>query len=788
MYRKSRGSQPPQDGQSLELNNLPIATGMSRQIIEASPSGMILVDARQPDLPIVYVNTAFTKLTGYTLGEVVGRNCRFLQGDDHDQPGLMTLKAALKERVDCTVTLRNYRKDGRLFWNELRISPIYDPLGHVTHFIGVQNDITDRKAAEAALIESTYRFKMTLEGTRAGIWEWNIQTGETHFNARWAAIIGCTLDELAPISIQTWIDHTHPDDLQHSTRLLQRHFAGEIDTYECEVRMKHKDGHWVWVQDRGRVMEWDDDGQPLRMFGTHIDITQRKRMEEALRASEERFRAFVQQSNDGIVLVDKDARIIEWNPAQERITGVKRDHALGRPLLTVQSWSSPSDEPVTEAQKTALDTAIRQALAGEPAPWLGKPLETRIVHQDGSKHTVESIVFPIETSQGRILGSILRDITEHMEIQQALRESQERYRSVIQAMNEGVVLQHRDGTIQACNPAAERILGLTAEQMTGRTSVDPRWAAIREDGSPFPGEDHPAMITLRSGRAQTDVIMGVHKPDSTLTWISVNSQPIFYDVHELDTLPDAVVTTFIDITQQRQAKAREFELALERERTHLLTDFIQYAAHEFKTPLATISLSAHLLARATDPDNRSARAAKIEDQVKQTTDLVDMLLTVARLEGDGIGARAMIDINTIMCSACETVLNRRTTENLTVSCEPHPGLPLINASASYLEQAVRHLLDNACLYTPPGGEIRVASGMTADHVWLEVRDTGPGIPQEDQKNIFQTFWRRDRAHSTPGLGLGLTIAQKIAHLHNGQITVNSVVGVGSVFRIALPYR
>ncbi|MFW6203305.1 MAG: ATP-binding protein, partial [Marinilabilia sp.] len=125
------------------------------------------------------------------------------------------------------------------------------------------------------------------EGTDAGTWEWNVQTGETIFNERWAEIIGYTLAEISPISLGTWVNFVHPDDLKRSEELLQKHFNGELDDYQCECRMKHKDGYWVWVLDKGKVISRTDDGKPQWMFGTHIDITERKVFEEQLKEKNE---------------------------------------------------------------------------------------------------------------------------------------------------------------------------------------------------------------------------------------------------------------------------------------------------------------------------------------------------------------------------------------------------------------------------------------------------------------------------------------------------------------------
>ncbi len=137
-----------------------------------------------------------------------------------------------------------------------------------------------------------------------------------------------------------------------------------------------------------------------------------------------------------------------------------------------------------------------------------------------------------------------------------LADSDSALGAVFETMAEGVVLQNRDGLIIGCNRSAERILGLTFNQMRGRTSMDPRWQAIREDGSPFPGEDHPAMVTLRTGEPCSDVIMGVRRPDSTSTWIIINSAPLGGTEGEE---PNAVITTFSEVARLREGSGSSAE-------------------------------------------------------------------------------------------------------------------------------------------------------------------------------------------------------------------------------------
>ena len=152
--------------------------------------------------------------------------------------------------------------------------------------------IIQRRLADKALKEERWRLESILKGTNIGTWEWNVQSGETVFNDRWAEVIGYSLDEISPVSKEVWTKFIEPEDLRGRNELLNKHFSGEQEYYEYECRMKHKDGYWIWVLDKGKVFSWTSDGKPLMMFGTHQDITEQKRVELALRESEERLQQF----------------------------------------------------------------------------------------------------------------------------------------------------------------------------------------------------------------------------------------------------------------------------------------------------------------------------------------------------------------------------------------------------------------------------------------------------------------------------------------------------------------
>ncbi|GAB1392112.1 hypothetical protein MASR1M60_02750 [Rhodocyclaceae bacterium] len=176
-----------------------------------------------------------------------------------------------------------------IFWVEGDATPERLDDGSVL-WHGYIRDVTKQRALNEQLQIGQRRLAYILDGTHVGTWEWNVQTGETVFNERWAEMLGYSLAELAPLSIETWTQLSHPDDLKVSGNLLNQHFSGKLPFYECESRMRHKDGYWIWVLDRGKVAVWTDDGKPLWMFGTHLDISKRKQAEleliEAKQAAE----------------------------------------------------------------------------------------------------------------------------------------------------------------------------------------------------------------------------------------------------------------------------------------------------------------------------------------------------------------------------------------------------------------------------------------------------------------------------------------------------------------------
>lgn len=192
------------------------------------------------------------------------------------------------------------------------------------------------------LIVERQRLNGIIEGTHVGTWEWNIKTGEAHFNDYWANMIGYELSELEPTSIEAWMKFVHPYDATLSGALIEKHFSGELDYYECEARMRHKDGHWVWVLDRGKVTSWTPDGKPLLMSGTHQEITERKQAEITLKEHEAHFRSILENSPIAIRITSMETGKIKFaNQDYAKLINVTLDAVLG--FDPKQYYANPQD-------------------------------------------------------------------------------------------------------------------------------------------------------------------------------------------------------------------------------------------------------------------------------------------------------------------------------------------------------------------------------------------------------------------------------------------------------------
>jgi hemerythrin-like metal-binding protein/PAS domain S-box-containing protein len=376
-----------------------------------------------------------------------------------------------------------------------------------------------RERAEAALKLSEARWQFLLEGSDEGLWEWvnPAQSPESEHLPH--------LDLLDPETEAHW--SVQPDDLLRVQAELAQHWSGRHEQFICKYRLISKSGEMRWMQLRGKVLDRDPAGLPLRMIGSRQDVSEREIASQ-----------IVSHGHEVMLILDASHRIVAINQAFVTLSGYRREDLVGHDprIMALADRHSPDFFATMEQE-------LQSKGHWNGDVWHHKP--------DGEVYILNISIYRQFTQAGGIEQDVTigYDVTRYRQTEDELQKSEREYRRLFETMAQGVIYQNAQGEIIKANPAAEKILGLSLEQMQGRTSFDPRWKALHEDGQPFPGETHPSTVSLKTGEAVHNVVMGIFQPQKETTeWVLINAEPEFLPGQER---PFQVFTTFTDISERK---------------------------------------------------------------------------------------------------------------------------------------------------------------------------------------------------------------------------------------------
>jgi len=497
--------------------------------------------------------------------------------------------------------------------------------------------------------------------------------------------------------------------------------------------------------------------------------------------SENIYRSIFEHNMEAIFLTSPDGLIHAANPAACDLFGYSEEEICKLHRNTIVDINSPQLN----------DFLAERALSGRACA------ELILIRSDGSRFTAEvcSEQFFDELQNRRTIITV-RDITERKKAERKLKEKEEQYRLLIAAMEEGVVLQDQDSKILAFNKSAERILGLNEDQLLGKSSFDPDWYAIHEDGSPFPGETHPVVMTLKTGEPQSNVIMGIHKPDRTLSWISVNVQPIF---KEGNSTPYRVVATMHDITERKNVeielmKYREHLEELVKERTIAfensnkeLESYSYTIAHDLRAPLRSIAGYSQIVLedagdKLNDLDKKHLR--RILDSAIRMEQLIDDILELSRVTRTEVTFKE-INLNDI-CSRIISILHALD-ENRNIEWNIQPGL-VAYGDYDLLYLVLSNLLGNAWKFTQSRQQALIEFGAkekSGEKVFY-IRDNGVGFDMKYVDKLFGVFQRLHHQNEFAGTGIGLATVYRVIQRHNGWIKIEGEINEGTTVYFSLP--
>jgi PAS domain S-box-containing protein len=675
-----------------------------RDVLDNLPTFVALID---PDGTVRWVNRAPLQAGGLTPEDVVGRKFWDCPWWTHDPAQIARVRdtilaAVAGQRARYDATIRG-AGDTRVEI-DFQVEVVRDAAGAVRYVIPAAVDVTDRRRAERAVRESEERFRAVFESVPVGLLAVAADGAIVMANRRISDWFGYTPGELLGRPIEVLVPpavqgrHGHLRDGYLAAPTAARMGA------ELNLTGARKDGTEFPVEVGLAPMQTGGEKLVLAMV---TDITARRIAEQVVRVSEARYRAVFDSAMDCIISIDRRERVVEFNPAAERTFGFTKAEVLGRELGGLIISAVHRDQHAAGMERfvrTGVSNILGKRLVGLPA-----------MRKDGTTFPAELTVVSMDLGEDMVFTAFLRDITDQREAERAVRESEERFRAVFESLAEGVVVQDAAGAIMTCNDRACAVLGLTRDQMTGRTSVDPRWRTVYEDGTPLPGEEHPSMRVLRTGLPVFDSVMGIHTPDGELRWLLVNAVPVRCTG---DGPGPATVASFHDITAARaldervRASLREKELLL-KEIHHRVKNNLQIVStlldlqSDFTTDRAALTMFA-------ESRSRVKSMALVHERLYKSHD-------VARVDlGDYTRALAA-DLFRAYRASDEVV---RLDVDVTA-----PPLPLDVAIPCGL--LLNELMSNCFKHAFADGRtgtLRVALAADGGAHELTVADDGPGLP------------------------------------------------------------
>ena len=749
--------------------------------IAATSCGVTITDATQPHNPIIYCNPAFESITGFPPEEVLGRNCKFLQGKDTEPAVVEQIRQALRRKEECQVVLRNYRKDGTPFWNELKISPVCDRNGNLTNFIGVQTDITSRIESEAALKASETRLRLALNAAKMGVWDWDVDSGKVTWSEEVESIFGLEAGGFGG-TYEAYLNCIHPEDCYRVTQQMSR-LAEVGGDFKIEHRILLPDGSVRWVVNRGAVLR-DVMGAGVRMTGTVMDISDRKQAELALRQQLE-----IERLLNGI--------------AQRIRQSLKLEEVLNTAVAEVRQFLKTDRVVLYRLNPDGSGVVVVESIAENWMPILGQNIQDPCF---ASKHFHNY-------RQGRIRA--IDDLQTaniqkcHIKLLESFQVKANLVVPVLQGEKLwGLLIAHHCSEPRKWQEVEVDLLKQLSVQLaialqqselyqqvqTELTERQQAEAALRQSEDNLKAQAMQLTLTindLQSTQSQLiqsekmsglgQLVAGVaHEINNPVNFISGNINHASQYIQDLLNLVQLYQKKYPNPFAEIQQETEAIDLEFVVEDLPKILDSMRIGTSRIKEIVLSLrNFSRH--------DEAEKKPVDIHEGIDNT-----LLILQHRLKpnGDNPGVQVIkkySDLPQVDCYAGQ--LNQvfmNIISNAIDALEEQPRPRIITISTELVTKSGLDVW--SCELSNNLGKNLSPHSYTNENsqgVLIRISDNGSGIPEAVQKKIFDPFFTTKPVGKGTGMGLSISY-QVVVERHGGQLTCLSTPGVGTEFIIAIP--
>jgi PAS domain S-box-containing protein len=607
--------------------------------------------------------------------------------------------------------------------------------------------VADRTAELAELNRTltldNERFALAAEAAGLGFWSVDLAAGTLVWDERMYELYG-RQNLKGDLPATLWAGCLHPND---RARCEQESLDAREGTrpFDTEFRVIHPNGNVRHIRAAARVTR-DAQGRALRMYGVNFDITE-------LKHADEQFDRAIEAAPTGMLMLDRDGKIVLVNAQVEKLFGYRRDELLGQPIEMLVPERLRTHHPYLRG--SFFDDPMTRAMGG------GRELFG--LRKDGKEVPIEIGLNPLRMSKGDFVLSSIADITER-------KRATEQFRLAIEAAPTGMLLMDVDGRVVFVNAQVEKLFGYSRSELLGRhvEMLVPERYRVQH---PKHRKEFFKTPNARAMGAGSD-LYGLRKDGSEV--------PVEIGLNPLQTSEgEFVLSSIVDLSQRREID-------------RLRSDFVSTVSHELRTPLTSISGSLGLLqsgAMGTLSDKAAAMVRIAYKNSERLVRIINDILDIGKLEAGQLALHLVsVPLSELLRQAVE--INAAYAEKYEVRFLVDGGSSddRVLADPDRLMQVVTNLLSNAAKFSPPGADvfIRILAGSST--MRIEVEDSGPGIPEAFRSHIFEKFAQADASPTRrfEGTGLGLSIARKLVEAMSGTIGFTTVVGQGTIFHVELP--